>query len=135
MPLPHTVARFNRRVTDRFVQPLVRRLPGFAVVHHVGRRSGRAHRTPVYVFGDGIDLLVVLTYGTRADWLRNALAGPAGIERSGSIAPIERIEVLRRDDVRHALPPVVTFALRLLTIRDVARLSTSDRAGSVSRVP
>jgi hypothetical protein len=47
------VARFNPRVTNRITRPLARWLPGFGVVEHAGRRSGRRYRTPVNVFRSG----------------------------------------------------------------------------------
>ncbi|TQJ48673.1 deazaflavin-dependent oxidoreductase (nitroreductase family) [Phycicoccus sp. SLBN-51] len=68
------VARFNRRVTNRVATPVLRRLPGFGVVHHVGRRSGRAYRTPVNIFEVDGDYVVALTYGRETDWVRNVVA-------------------------------------------------------------
>ena len=50
MPIPKAVARVNLRLTNPILMPLARRLPGFAVVTHVGRRSGKAYRTPVNLF-------------------------------------------------------------------------------------
>jgi deazaflavin-dependent oxidoreductase (nitroreductase family) len=69
-----SVARFNRRVTNRVATPLLRRLPGFAVVHHVGRRSGRHLRTPVNLFPVDGRYVIALTYGPDTDWLKNVLA-------------------------------------------------------------
>ena len=74
VPIPMGVARFNRRVTNRVAAPLLRRLPGFAVVHHVGRRSGRAYRTPVNLFPDDGGYVIALPYGPGTDWLKNVLA-------------------------------------------------------------
>jgi len=48
--------------------------PGFAVLYHVGRRSGRAFSTPVNAFRDGADYIIALTYGPDADWVKNTLA-------------------------------------------------------------
>ena len=50
MPLPHSVARFNRRVTNRLTGRLATRLPGFGVVLHTGRKTHRNYRTPVKFF-------------------------------------------------------------------------------------
>jgi deazaflavin-dependent oxidoreductase (nitroreductase family) len=68
------VARFNLRVTNRVTAPFARRLPGFGIVVHRGRRSGREHRTPVNVFRHGDEWIVALTYGAGAQWVRNVLA-------------------------------------------------------------
>jgi hypothetical protein len=53
MTIPKTVARFNAHVTNRVSRPFAGWLPGFAVVTHVGRRSGRTSQTPVNMFRDG----------------------------------------------------------------------------------
>ena len=49
MVIPKRVARFNRMVTNRISDPLAGRLPGFGIVVHRGRRSGRPYRTPINV--------------------------------------------------------------------------------------
>lgn len=74
MPLSHRMARFNRRVTNRITGTFAGRLPGFGIVIHKGRRSGRTYRTPMNVFRDGNDYLIALTYGAETDWVRNVLA-------------------------------------------------------------
>ena len=50
MPLPRRLAKFNRVVTNRVLGPFARYLPGFAIVSHVGRRSGRTYQVPVSLF-------------------------------------------------------------------------------------
>jgi deazaflavin-dependent oxidoreductase (nitroreductase family) len=46
-----------------------------AVVGHIGRRSGRAYRTPVVAVSRGTDgFLIALPYGNRTEWLKNVLA-------------------------------------------------------------
>lgn len=74
MPAPRRVAHFNRRFTNRVVLNVAGRLPGFAILHHVGRRSGRAYRTPVNVFRHEGDYIIALTYGPESDWVQNVLA-------------------------------------------------------------
>lgn len=72
MPLPEGLARFNRRFSNRVMRPLARVAPGFGVVVHKGRKTGRAYETPVNVFRDGDRFVVALTYGEDVDWLENA---------------------------------------------------------------
>lgn len=126
MPVPHVVARVNAKVTDRFVRPIVRRSTRYAVVHHVGRRSARAYETPVVGFdGPDGDVFVVLTYGRRADWIRNALVGPASLERHGRIEPIHSTEVVDRSAAWGWLPVPVRLTVRLLRVHELARLVTA----------
>ena len=62
-------------------------LPNFGVVVHVGRKSGRAYRTPVNVFSTGERQFVfALTYGPKTEWVQNLLAsGGAHLEYHGSL--------------------------------------------------
>jgi deazaflavin-dependent oxidoreductase (nitroreductase family) len=130
VPIPLAVARFNRRVTNRVATPLLRRLPGFGVVHHVGRRSGRRFETPVNVFVVDGDYVVALTYGRETDWLRNVLAaGGCELEVRGRRVRCAAPEVFHDPSAsRIRLPerPV----LRWLGVTDFLRLSPVDgRAG------
>ena len=44
------VVAFNLAVTNRITSRFAARLPGFGILPHVGRKSGRVYRTPVNVF-------------------------------------------------------------------------------------
>jgi hypothetical protein len=44
------VAAINLAVTNRITSRLAARLPGFGILTHVGRKSGKVYRTPVNVF-------------------------------------------------------------------------------------
>ena len=74
MPIPKKVAGFNRRVTNRLTIHIAGWIPGFAIVSHAGRRSGRIYRTPVNVFRDGENYLFALTYGHKTNWVSNVIA-------------------------------------------------------------
>jgi deazaflavin-dependent oxidoreductase (nitroreductase family) len=76
--VPATRIRFIRPFTARVINPLTRRfagwLPGFAILTHVGRTSGRVYRTPINVFRRGDHYLFALTYGSDVDWVKNIMA-------------------------------------------------------------
>ncbi|WP_430332475.1 nitroreductase family deazaflavin-dependent oxidoreductase [Rhodococcus sp. ACT016] len=74
MPLPRSLARANRVGLNRVVVLVAGHLPGFGLVHHRGRRSGRAYTTPVNVFRMGNGYRFAPTYGANSDWVRNVLA-------------------------------------------------------------
>jgi len=104
MPLPKRLARFNLHVTNRVLGPVARQLPGFAVVSHVGRRSGRVHRTPVNLFRDGDRYVIALTYGSDSQWVRNVLAaGAVDVETRGRRVRLVALEVVH--DARRSLVP------------------------------
>ncbi len=74
MPIPRGIARFNRRFTNRLTLKVAGYLPGFAIVSHVGRKSGRPYRTPVNAFRTDDGYIIALTYGAQSDWVKNVLA-------------------------------------------------------------
>lgn len=68
------VAAFNLAITNRITSRFAARLPGFGILTHVGRKSGRVYRTPVNVFREPDGFLIALTYGRDSEWVRNVLA-------------------------------------------------------------
>ena len=116
MPIPKAVAAFNKRVTNRITGPFAGRLPGFAVVTHVGRSSGRHYRTPVNMFRRGADYVFVLTYGPQADWVRNVeAAGGCEIETRGR--RVQLVEPRRfTDPARRLVPAPVRVVLGLIDV-------------------
>jgi deazaflavin-dependent oxidoreductase (nitroreductase family) len=66
---------FNKYIFNRITLGLARAGRGpFSIVHHKGRRSGRAYQTPVLAtYVDGM-IIIPLSYGEKVDWLRNVLA-------------------------------------------------------------
>ena len=127
MPLPRRLAKFNRVVTNRVLGPLARYLPGFAVVSHIGRRSGRTYRTPVNLFRRGDGYVIALTYGAESQWVRNVLAaGGADVETRGRHLDLTAPEVIR-DPARSLVPKPVRVPLRLA---DVDEFMLLKRAGA-----
>lgn len=134
MPLPHAIARFNRRVSNRLLEPLARRSSGFAVVNHRGRRSGRRYTTPVNLFivddpptVDGARSYAALTYGPDTDWVNNVLNGPATITTQRITVTIVAATIVGRDTAWPHIPAPVRLALRLLTVRDFLELTTTPQ--------
>jgi deazaflavin-dependent oxidoreductase (nitroreductase family) len=126
MPLPRSVARFNRRVTNRLLGPLAPHLPGFGVVLHTGRQSHRPHRTPVNVFRRPGGYVVALTYGPDADWVRNVLAsGGCALETRGRTVRLTRPRLFH-DERRRAVPVPVRVVLGLNHVSDFLGLDEGD---------
>src|SRR5688500_4873082 len=116
MPIPGAVATFNKHVTNKITRGFAARLPGFAVVTHVGRVSGRIYRTPVNMFRRGDAYVFVMTYGPSADWVRNVdAAGECDVTTRGRtvhlVAPRHYTDPARTD-----VPAVVRVALRLIDV-------------------
>ena len=73
VPLPRRLAEFNKHFTNRAVLLIAGWAPGFAIIHHVGRSSGKQYDTPVNVFRHDDGYLFALTYGM-SSWVENVLA-------------------------------------------------------------
>ena len=116
MPLPAALATFNKHVTNNVTRGFAARLPGFAVVIHVGRVSGRTYRTPVNMFRRGDAYVFVMTYGPDADWVRNVdAAGTCEITtRGGSIRLVDPQHY--SDASRTDVPAPVRTVLRLIDV-------------------
>ena len=122
MPLPKRLARFNRVVTNRITDPIARTLPGFGIVLHTGRRSGREYRTPVNAFRTPDGYLIALTYGPDSDWTRNVLAaGGCRLLTRGRTVALTDPKMIHAE--RHdALPAVVRAVLARVDVHDYLEL-------------
>ncbi|MGA7096711.1 MAG: nitroreductase family deazaflavin-dependent oxidoreductase [Acidimicrobiia bacterium] len=127
MPLPGSLARFNKRVTNRITLPFAARLPFFAVIEHKGRRSGKSYRTPVNCWVEGQEAMVALTYGTDTDWLKNLQASGGG----SLVIKGERLlcgpPTIDGDDIGVRLPAAVRVMLSLLDVDRYAVLPLLSR--------
>lgn len=100
------------RYLNRVTLPMARKLPGFAVLTHRGRKTGRSYRTPINVFRRGDDYLFFLTYGSDVQWVKNVLAsGSCSIETRGRVVQLVEPELITDPDLRPA-PPLVRFIER-----------------------
>jgi deazaflavin-dependent oxidoreductase (nitroreductase family) len=126
MPLPRRLAKFNRVVTNRVLGPFARYVPGFAVVSHVGRRSGRTYRTPVNLFRRGDDYVIALMYGADSQWVRNVLAaGGADLETRGRRLHLVGPDVVR-DPARSVVPKPMRVPIGLANVDEFMLLKRAD---------
>jgi deazaflavin-dependent oxidoreductase (nitroreductase family) len=122
LPLSRRVARFNRRFWNRLTLRVAGHLPGFAILRHVGRRSGRAYRTPVNTFRTDGEYIIALTYGSRSDWVKNVLAaGSCELQTRGRRVHLSdpRIET---DQSKSWAPLLVRFVLNRIEAPEYMRL-------------
>lgn len=85
--IPNPVLRATIDVGRRLLNPLILALAGrrhvqfFGVIHHRGRRSGRAYATPVAARPTPTGFVIALTFGESADWFQNLRAAGGGVIR------------------------------------------------------
>ena len=125
-PPTRTRLEVIRPFTTRVVNPLTRlvagRLPGFAILHQRGRRSGRTHDTPMNVFRAGDAYVIALTYGSRVDWVRNVLAagGCTMTTRGRRVRLVDPTLIVDPD--RRLVPQPVRAFLGLLRVTEFLRM-------------
>jgi len=113
------IRSFNKYITN----PLLRRFANasrgpFAVIHHVGRRSGKPYETTIMIWQLGDDFVIALTYGPEVDWYRNLLAaGHATLLWHGKRYNIEKPEPIDVTTALPAFPPTFRPLLRLLGVQ------------------
>ncbi len=132
MPLSRGVARFNRRVFNRITRHIVGWLPGFALLFHTGRRSGRTYRTPVNAFRRGDGYRIALTYGAESDWVRNVLAvGGCEIESQRRRITLTNPRLVS-DPSRRWAPPVVRQVLGMIGTSQYMQLAVVEPVANES---
>jgi deazaflavin-dependent oxidoreductase (nitroreductase family) len=123
------VAAFNRAVTNRITSQFAARLPGFGILTHVGRKSGRVYRTPVNVFRAPDGLLIALTYGQESEWVRNVVAAGGCQLRTRGVRYLLSAPTIVHDPSRRRFPVPVRMILGLIGANDFMQLSTSRNTG------
>jgi deazaflavin-dependent oxidoreductase (nitroreductase family) len=129
--------RFMRRVNRVFTNPLMRTfawlVPPLAVVHHVGRRSGRRYRTPVVAFPSAAGFVIPMTYGRDVDWARNLVRAHGGeIEQRGRRVALRNPRIVAFTAAEKHLPAALRFAFRAIDLPGYVLL---DRKGDGAKRP
>lgn len=108
------LARFNIAVTNRITGLFAGWLPGFGILTHVGRRSGKVYRTPVNVFRVRNGFIIALTYSSQSEWVKNILAaGGCEFKTMGKKYQLSSPKVVY-DPSRQRFPIPVRLVLRLV---------------------
>ncbi len=109
---PRALAKFNRYVTNPIQRLWAGRLKSYAIIEHVGRKSGKTYRTPVLTFRTPEGFSFLVGYGTESDWVKNLLAANGGVVvHQNKRYPVTNVSLLSPAEGRAVLPK----ALRSLT--------------------
>ena len=119
MPIPKSVAVFNKYVTNHFFLLFAGGIPPFAVLRHRGRRSGRGDETPLMAFKTDDGFVFALTYGRRVDWVKNLLAHDNGVLLyGGKEYTLHSIRHAIYDEVKDRFPGIVRTALGIISVKN-----------------
>jgi deazaflavin-dependent oxidoreductase (nitroreductase family) len=131
MNLPRFLRRVNRVFTNPLMGTFAWLVPPLAVVHHVGRKSGRAYRTPVVAFGSAEGFAIPMTYGRDVDWARNLLHGHGGeVEQGGRRVALGNPRIVDFATAEPHLPAALRSAFRTLDLPGYVLL---DREGDTPK--
>ncbi len=131
MHIPHFMRHVNRVLTNPIMGPLARVMPPLAVVHHVGRTSGRNYSTPVVAFRSRERFVIPMTYGRDVDWARNIVkAHGCQMEQMGRRFTTSNPRVVDFDAAEQELPGAVREAFRIADLPGYVLLDLqSERTG------
>ena len=106
MLMPVRLERFQIKYINPLVRPLSKRMPGFAVIKHRGRTSGKEFETIVTAYRKGSVLAIGLVHG-KTNWVKNVLAaGEADIHVGRKDLHLTNPRVLPEGTVDPTLPRI-----------------------------
>jgi deazaflavin-dependent oxidoreductase (nitroreductase family) len=106
MIVPVWLERFQIKYVNPLLRPLSKRMPGFAVIKHRGRTSGKDYETIVTAYRKGSVLAIGLVHG-KTNWVKNVLAvGQADIHVGRKDLHLVNPRVLPAGTVDATLPRI-----------------------------
>jgi deazaflavin-dependent oxidoreductase (nitroreductase family) len=119
------LAKINVAFTNRITSLFAGWFPGFGILTHVGRKSGKVYRTPVNVFRASNGFIIALTYSSQSEWVKNVLAaGGCELKTRGKKYQLSAPKVVR-DSTRKRFPFPVRLVLRTVGANEYVELSKS----------
>ncbi len=121
---------FNKYVTNRMLRGLTRLSHGpFAIIRHIGRRSGKPYETVIMVWPTAEGFVIALTYGFQVDWYRNILAAEGGTIRWHRKAyPVGKPAQIDARTALSAFPPFFRLVLGRVGLQDFVQVLTQSKS-------
>ncbi|MGB7851286.1 MAG: nitroreductase family deazaflavin-dependent oxidoreductase [Candidatus Sulfotelmatobacter sp.] len=117
------LAKINIAFTNRVTGLFAGWLPGFGILTHVGRKSGKVYRTPINVFRALNGFIIALTYSSQSEWVKNVLAaGGCELKTRGKEYRLSTPKVVL-DPTRRRFPFPVRAVLRIVGADEYMELS------------
>lgn len=116
--LARSTAPLSRPLAGRSLFPL------WGVVHHRGRRSGRAYATPVVIRATPDGFVVPMPWGDRTQWFHNLVeAGGGTVRWSGRDHAVMDLGIVGLDKAASAFHPAQRRIMRAAGITQVVRMA------------
>lgn len=117
-----SIRQFNKKIYN----PLIMKFAGrrlYAVVHHIGRRSGKRYATPVVAEQTTHGFVIPLPYGSDADWCRNVFdAGRCTIQYRDMAYQLEEPEVVEAKMALPTFPVGIQLSFRVFGIKQFLQM-------------
>ena len=107
MLMPPALERFQIKYVNPLLRPISKWMPGFAVINHRGRTSGKEYETIVTAYRKDSVLAIGLMHG-KTNWVKNVLAAGETDIRVGrnEVLHLVNVRVLPAGTVDPTLPKV-----------------------------
>ena len=117
------LGKINIAFTNRITGLFAGWLPGFGILTHVGRKSGKVYRTPINVFLASNGFIIALTYSSQSEWVKNVLAaGGCELKTRGKKYQLAAPKIVH-DPTRRRFPLPVRVVLRIVGADEYMELS------------
>ncbi len=127
---PDRIRIFNKYVTNRLLRGFAYLPRGpFAILRHVGRRSGKPYETVIMVWPLREGFVIALTYGPQVDWYRNLLAAGGGtVYWHRKTAAVGKPEPMEAETALPAFPALFRPLLRRQGVKHFVWVKCLERA-------
>jgi deazaflavin-dependent oxidoreductase (nitroreductase family) len=114
----------NKQVTNKLMIHISgKRLGHFAILGHVGRKSGTLYRIPIIAEPFQNGFVIALTYGKKVDWYANVAArGSCSLRWKNREYQLVHPEFIDREAGLTAFPAVFRSGLKAMGIKDFLKL-------------
>lgn len=121
-PLSNLVRQFNKRVYNPAMRVFAGRFV-YAVVQHMGRKSGKLYSTPVVAHHIEDGFIIPLPYSDLTDWCQNVLtAGRATLRWHNDVFEVTAPEIVDASVALPQFPLPLRLTFKTLRIRQFLRL-------------
>jgi deazaflavin-dependent oxidoreductase (nitroreductase family) len=118
------IRRLNKRFTNKIIIHLAGKGFGhFAILGHVGRKSGKLYRIPIIAEPFQNGFIIALTYGKKVDWYENVAAkGSCSLRWKNKDYPLIHPEFIDKEIGITAFPTIFQSGLKKMGITDFLKL-------------
>lgn len=121
------VRQFNKWVYNPLVLLTIAGRRVYAIIWHLGRRSGRIYTTPVVAEPVGDSFFVPLPYGVNVDWRQNIqAAGRCVVRWRGAAYLVGAPEIVAAAEALPVFPALMQRSFRFFKIAQFLKLKRLD---------